>query len=126
MLLVKTIIKPSSIHGIGLFADQDILKGTVIWKFSPGLDLEINHLDFEKLNQYEKDIILFFGFHSKKTGNYHLSFDNVRFINHSANGNISIETKINDIEYPLIANIDIKKGDELTQNYFEFDDNHML
>ena len=126
MLLIKTIIKPSSIHGIGLFADQNISKGTKIWKFSPSLDLEINPSDFEKLSQYEKDIILFSGFNSKKTGNYHLSFDNVRYINHSTSGNISTDPTINDIEYPLIANRDIKKGEELTQNYFEFDEKHSL
>lgn len=126
MLLIKTIIKPSSIHGIGLFADQDISKGTEIWKFSPGLDLEISPYDFKKLSQYEKDFFLFSGFHSKKTGNYHLSFDNVRYINHSNSGNISSDISIDDIEYPLIANQDIKKGEEITQNYFEFDENHAL
>jgi len=126
MLLIKTIIKPSTIHGIGLFADQDIPKGTKIWEFSPGLDLEINPSDFEKLSQYEKDIIFFSGFHSKKTGNYHLSFDNVRYINHSTFGNISTDITVDGVEYPLIANRDIKKGEEITQNYFEFDDNHAL
>lgn len=126
MLLIKATAKPSSIHGIGLFADHDILRGTRIWKFSPGLDLEIISEDFEKLSQYEKDFISFYGFRSKKTDNYHLSFDNVRFINHSKEGNITVDMSVNDVEYPLIANRDIKIGEELTQNYFEFDDNHAL
>jgi uncharacterized protein len=124
MLLIEATPKTSSLHGIGLFADQDILKGTRIWKFSPGLDLEIKPSDFEKLDQREKDVILFYGFNSKKTGNYHISFDNVRFINHSKEGNVSTDTSFDDIEYPLIANRDIKRGEEITQNYFEFDDNH--
>jgi len=55
-----------------------------------------------------------------------LSFDNVRFINHSFEGNIIVDKTINDIEYPLIASKDIKKGEEITQNYFEFDDDHSL
>jgi len=38
MLLVKTKIKESKIHGIGLFADQFIPKGTEIWKFTSGFD----------------------------------------------------------------------------------------
>jgi uncharacterized protein len=126
MLLIKATAKPSNIHGLGLFADQDIIKGAQIWKFSPGLDLEISPMDFEKLSQYEKDFILFYGFRSKKTDNYHLSFDNVRFINHSPNGNVTIDITVNDIEYPLIVNTDIKAGDEITQNYFEFDEGHML
>ncbi len=124
MLLIKTIVKESSIHGLGLFADQDIFKGVQIWKFSPGLDLEISPSDFEKLSQYEKDFINFYGFRSKKTDNYHLSFDNVRFVNHSKYGNITLDMSVDDIEYPLVASQDIKSGEEITQNYFEFDDNH--
>lgn len=33
MLLVKTRLGISSIHGIGLFADELIPKGTVTWRF---------------------------------------------------------------------------------------------
>jgi SET domain-containing protein len=126
MLLIKATPKQSTIHGIGLFADQDVSKGTVIWKFSPKLDLEVSPEDFEKLSQYEKDFINFYGFRSRKTDNYHLSFDNVRFINHSKEGNVTIDVSVDDVEYPLIASKDIKTGDELLQNYFEFDEGHSL
>jgi uncharacterized protein len=126
MLLIKTTVKPSSIHGLGLFADQDISKGTVVWKFSPRLDIELPPTDFQNLSDYEKSVINFYGFHSKKTGNYHLSFDDVRFINHSPEGNITTDTSVDDIEYPLMAKRDIKEGEEITQNYFEFDENHSL
>ena len=40
-MTVKTIIKESDIHGIGLFADEFIPKGTKIWEFTPNFD--INH-----------------------------------------------------------------------------------
>ncbi len=126
MLLIKATPKESTIHGIGLFADKDILKGTIVWKFSPNLDLEIEIEDFEKLSQYEKDFINFYGFRSKKTNKYHLSFDNVRFINHSKDGNVTVDQNIDDIEYPLVALRDVSKGEEITQNYFEFDDDHIF
>jgi len=126
MLLIKTTTKQSLIHGLGLFADEDISKGTQIWKFSAGLDLELKPEDFDKLTQYEKDFINFYGFRSKKTDSYHLSFDNVRFMNHSKEGNITIDQTASDIEYPLITLRDIKQGEELTQNYFEFDEDHIL
>lgn len=126
MLLIKASPKASLIHGIGLFADQDIPKGTRVWKFSPGLDIEIPPADFEKLDQREKDTINFYGFNSRKTGNFHISFDNVRFINHSKEGNVSTDTSVEDIEYPLIAKREIKAGEEITQDYFEFDDHHAL
>ena len=41
MLLIKASIKQSAIHGLGLFAEETILKDTKVWKFSSGLDLEI-------------------------------------------------------------------------------------
>ncbi len=39
MLLVKTKVKESKIHGLGLFADEFISQGTEIWKFTPRFDL---------------------------------------------------------------------------------------
>ena len=130
MLLIRTVVKPSSIHGLGLFAAEDIPKGAAIWRFSPGLDMEIAATDFDKLTPYEQDVILFYGFHSTKTGKYHLSFDDVRFINHAEQGNVTVDvaraSAEDDIEYMLIAAQDIAAGDELTQNYYEFDEGHQM
>lgn len=42
MLLVKTKIGPSKIHGIELFAAEFIKRGTPTWQFTPGFDLELN------------------------------------------------------------------------------------
>ena len=41
MLLVKTKIGPSEIDGIGLFADQFIPRGTLVWELVPALDIEV-------------------------------------------------------------------------------------
>lgn len=127
MLLIPATPRSSSIHGIGLFADAAIPKGTAIWRFSPGLDLEIEPAAFEAMDQRERDTILFYGFHSRKTGKYHLSFDNVRFINHAEQGNVTVDTSaVGEIEFPLIAARDIAAGEELTQNYSKFDEAHRM
>ena len=42
MLVVKTYINKSKIHGFGLFAGENIKKGTVIWKFNPVIDRKFN------------------------------------------------------------------------------------
>jgi SET domain-containing protein len=126
MLLIKAIVKPSPIHGLGLFADEPIAKGTRIWQFSPGLDLEIGPANFDAFDQRERAFVLFYGFKSKKTGQYHLSFDNVRFINHAEQGNVAVDRSGNGIEYPLVAARDIQPGEELVQNYFEFDEAHQF
>ncbi|MDE2019457.1 MAG: SET domain-containing protein [Patescibacteria group bacterium] len=126
MLLINASVRPSSIHGLGLFANKAIPEGTRIWQYSPGLDAEIDPAHFEKLSQRGKDFILFYGFLSRKSGNYHLSYDNVRFINHAEQGNVTVDTSVDDVEYPLIAARDIQAGEELTQNYYDFDNNHQL
>ncbi len=42
MLLVKTKIGQSNISGIGVFADEFIPKGTVIWRYQEGFDQMID------------------------------------------------------------------------------------
>lgn len=91
--------------------------------------MELSQSDFEKLSRYEQEFILFAGFRSRKTGKYHLSFDDVRFINHAEDGNIAVDEARgteDDVEFVLVAARDIAVGDELTQNYYEFDEDHAL
>lgn len=38
MLLIKTKLELSKIHGVGLFADEFIAKGTKIWEYRPNFD----------------------------------------------------------------------------------------
>lgn len=122
MLLIKGEVLLSKIHGLGLFATEPISKGSRIWQFSKLLDQEISEEIFSKLSLAEQEYILFYGFLSKKTGKYHLSFDNVKFINHAENGNVGIDiSEQEEVEYPLIATADIKLGEELLQNYNEFE-----
>jgi hypothetical protein len=42
MLFVKTMLGPSPIHGIGLFADQCIPQGIRIWECTPGFDVKLS------------------------------------------------------------------------------------
>ena len=121
MLLVRTTVKPSPIHGLGLFAAENIAQGTRIWRMSPGLDLQ---LDIEKCATFcnaEITKLNFHGFISKKTGKFQYSFDDVRYINHDDNGNVTLEFDEAEPEYPIIAKRDIQEGEELTQNYSEFE-----
>ena len=88
MLLVKTKIAPSPINGIGLFADQFIQKGTIIWKFQPGFDLKINTAELNVLSEPAKQQFLKYAYLNKHTSKYVLCFDDERFINHSDQPNI--------------------------------------
>ena len=60
MLKIKTKIHESKIHGIGLFADQFIPKGTVTWSYDTGLDSTYSKETIENLPSLLKDYFLFY------------------------------------------------------------------
>src|SRR3989338_2233288 len=115
MLLVKTKIGQSKIHGIGLFADQFILKGTILWKFTPGFDQKFTReqiLNFPELLQI---YICKYAWKSKINGLYYFSSDNGKYFNHSDDPNTLTEDNDNEEEREgiTIAIKDIHVGEEL-------------
>jgi len=116
MLLVKTYIDKSNIQGIGLFAGEDIAEGTAIWRFVEGFDFVISKSNFQDLPEITKEWILTYAYFNTKEGGYVICTDNGRFANHSLNNNI---TDCFDLS---IAKRNIYKGEELTCNYFDFDE----
>lgn len=118
MLLVKTKIEESGIEGVGLFADQFILKGTVTWRFDSQFDIYFAQSDVEKMSEIQKNLVVHFAYLSKKSGKYVFSIDNTRFTNHSANPNIdNTQVLDGDIEVCGIAKRDIQIGEEMTVDY---------
>jgi SET domain-containing protein len=120
MLMVKTFIKFSEIHGIGCFTAEDIKSGQIVWRLDPGLDVEISE---DELKKQPASVIDFFNTYSygqisnsKKT--YILCGDHARHMNHSDNPNVLEAGEGNTFN---IASRDIKAGEELTCNYKEFD-----
>jgi hypothetical protein len=121
MLLVKTKVKESEIHGLGLFADQFIPKGTEIWRFTPGFDLKFTReqiLSFPKLLQIH---IYTYAWKSKKSGLYCHAVDDGKFFNHSENPNSLSEYRDNEEEAVNVALRDIQIGEEITDNYSSFE-----
>lgn len=119
--MVKTKLRPSKTHGMGLFADQDIKKGTITWRFMPGLDLVVPQDILLQISEPSRTQFLNYCYVDKYTKNFILCFDNERFINHSENPNI-IQSDVESEELGVeIAARDIKKGEELLCNYYDFD-----
>jgi uncharacterized protein len=116
MFYVKTDLGKSLIHGIGLFSKRDIKKGERVYKSNPNLDLILSDLQFGRLEDKEKERIAHYGYFNKRTKKWHLAHDDIRFCNHSSGGNLT------QVENRLIAKRDIKKGEELTQDYSEFEE----
>ncbi|MEK7078222.1 MAG: SET domain-containing protein [Patescibacteria group bacterium] len=124
MLLVKTKIGPSKIHGIGLFADQFIAKDTPIWKFKKGFDLKYTKTELDQLSKPARDQFLHYCYsYSDETGhNYVVCADDYRFLNHSASPNITNIEIVGEEEGVDIALKDIQVGEELVCDCREFDE----
>jgi len=118
MLLVKTYLAPSKIHGIGLFAAEFIPKSTPTWRFQEGFDLAIGKEDMKKLSEPSKEQFQNYAYLNQQTGKYVLCFDDSRFMNHSSDPNTKSSPSDNDED---VAVRDIQKGEEITTDYREFD-----
>lgn len=124
MIHIKYKLGKSAIHGIGIFADQDIKEGQIIYTASPILDVDITQDQFDSLTEEEKKEVTYWGFWIESEKVWHVDFDNSKFINHS----FTPSTKQNPShsEAYLVATRDISSGEEFTQNYLDFDDEETL
>lgn len=121
MLKVKTYLDKSTIHGIGLFAAEDIKEGERIWEYNPHVDIILTKEQAELYKNLPSPIYIY-----KQDGKYYLSLDNDRYINHSEDANVANgEYMFMEDDYTY-ATRDIKAGEELTCDYREFMDDEML
>ncbi len=120
MLLVKTRLAPSTIHGIGLFADEFIPKGTEVWKFVPGFDLALSVDEVESLPEMAKAWIEQYGYLDLNLRRWIVCIDDARFFNHSQDPNTE-EGAPDDPFGVDVASRDIKAGEEITCDYRLFD-----
>lgn len=119
MLLVKTRIAPSQIHGIGLFADQFIPKGTVTWRFCPGFDPTYTEEDMLNMSEAAREQFLKYAYYDKELRLYVLCADDQRFINHESGSPNILSTPKQDV-----AARDIFPGEELLCDYNCYDDTY--
>lgn len=123
MLTVKTSLRPSTIHGMGLFAEEKISKGTVIWKFDPKFDRLFDPTDVEKMDELKQKFLHHFAYLEKTIQKYVLSVDDTRFINHSMSPNIFDRGVPGEELCDSVACRDIEIGEEITVNYRLIDAN---
>ena len=119
MIHIKYGLDKSDKHGIGLFAGEDIKMGVVVYTSSPLLDVNITQEEFNTLSENEKNEIMYWGFFDDLSKKWHVDFDVSKFVNHSDNATLTQDSTKHDAY--LVTTRDILKGEELTQNYLEFD-----
>ncbi len=121
MLHVKTWLAPSAISGIGLFANEYIAKGTVIWTFHVGFDIRIPTDEIVKIPQAAQDKFWKYAYLNGETKKYVYCSDDARFFNHSDDLNTcDAETPDGDEDGATIAVRDILPGEEITCDYGTF------
>ena len=124
MIHIKYKLDKSKLHGLGLFTREALKKGQVVYSASPLLDVNITQGQFDSLNEKEQAEIRYWGFWDEPNNVWHVDFDNSKFINHSSNPTLTQDSKHK--EAYLIATRDVKAGEELTQNYLEFENKEDL
>jgi hypothetical protein len=117
MLTVRATLAHSSIHGIGLFAETFIPRGSTIWVFNPVLDQRFTRRRLRAMaaTQPEEVLVHFCTYSYKRGGRFWYMGDNARFINHEPVGaNIALADDLHEV-----ALRDIHAGEELVENYFD-------
>ena len=117
MLLVPTYVAPSSIEGVGVFAEAPIAAGTLIWRLDRSLDRLIPQNEVAKLEPLFQRFVERYSYPYPHDPNLLIvELDNGRFMNHDDAPNTRFSDP--DAGYTLR---DIAAGEELTCNYSEFD-----
>ena len=120
MMLIKASVRPSAIHGLGVFAVESVPSGTPVWCFQAGFDHEFSPGQFAALPPPAREHVRWFSFIRGTDGQAILSGDHACFMNHSSTPNTGA---LPDALPPptTVALRAIAAGEELTCDYFAFD-----
>lgn len=110
MLFVKTEVRPSEIHGLGLFAAEHIKAGTFVEAWDPSFDCEFSLEEYCDLPDSAREFLDHFGWHAAG-GTLRICMDNAKYINHSSSPNIALGNG------EIRALRDIAAGEEILKDY---------
>jgi hypothetical protein len=115
MMTVSVKVRESKIHGTGVYAAQDIRKGSVIWMFTPGLDHVMTDYSVNHAEPRVQKFVMDRGYHSLTKPQWVVCCDEAQFLNfppedQAANIELGGEQ---DGENLLLAARDIANGEEL-------------
>ena len=114
MMIVKNYVAPSAIHGVGVFAGEDIKQGTRIYEVIEAVDIVMTQ---EQAAAYGDEFARFmriFAYVEPSDRTMVISVDNSRFMNHAQEPNTGWDDRFG------WATRDIHKGEEITCDYYTF------
>ena len=116
MIHIKYKIQKSPLHGVWLFADQDIVQWDCIYTPNPLLDVNISDAEFQKLDPKEQYEVQYYWYWNITTQQRHVAFDVIRFLNHWSDSQANVTQ---DDSMTMIAKRNIAPWEELLQDYVE-------
>lgn len=114
MFLVPTFVAPSDIHGHGVFTPEPLAAGTIIWRFTRGVDLRLTREELERFPPRLAAVMRTYCYR-EESGSYVLCGDAAKFMNHADD-----PTCDDDGELTVVRH-DLEAGAELTCDYRTFD-----
>ena len=83
MLMVETELRPSPIHGVGVFLLQPVRQGELIWRFDSRIDRVYTEEELETFPEHMRRFLRIYSTWHEPTRLWVLCGDNARHFNHS-------------------------------------------
>jgi len=114
MMLVDTELRPSPIHGVGVFLLQPVARGNLIWRFDSRIDRVYAPEEIDGLPDHVRRYLRTYSTWHEQTGLHVLCGDNGRYFNHAANPSTISDAISFGVDR---AARDLEIGQELTSDY---------
>jgi SET domain-containing protein len=114
LLLIDTELKPSPIHGLGVFLKVPVRKGGLIWSFDSRVDRVYSEEEVASLPAHMQHYLRTYSTWHEATRLFVLCGDNGRYFNHSDDPT-TVSNAISFGEDRAIR--DLEAGEELTSDY---------
>jgi len=114
MMMVKTELRPSAIHGLGVFLKEPVPKGGLVWRFDSRIDRVYAPAEVASLPAHVQGFIETYCTWHEGAGVWVLCGDNGRYFNHSDDPS-TVSDGISFGEDHAVRDLAI--GEELTSDY---------
>ena len=114
MMIVKNYVAASQIHGVGLFAGEDIEKDKIIFILTPGIDFVLQNGEIDRFGPEFSRFMSIYAYKDVQSKEITVSLDNARFMNHD-----TIPNTLWTYMFGWAAR-NISKGEEFTCDYWTF------
>lgn len=113
MMMVRCYVAKSRIEGLGVFTDEDIVAGQLVWQFSEMFDILVSNAALAEAPGHVREFYERYAYEvTSFPGHMALDGDDGRFMNHEDTPNLDFSTPGR-----AVAARDIARGEELTCDY---------